>query len=360
MNVANLNVNNGSFLSEDGILFKGTEENGNCITCEKIGNDIVITTNFLASPRIAYININGNFHFSCERKLIEDFIMSQRGEVEYQEVTEYPMYRFKENVKKDYTIKGISYIENWSKVTIHSDGTFDKENYPLTPYTIELKDAYDNLHKLFVKYKKIINKLIDEHKFIPTVTGGLDTRILTCLWRDRANELDGFYLRDVKQDGKNNVELGHSDLKCATQVANYLGLTNHFNKIPPYIRGISGMFTEGSRELYSMKVNDDRFVYKFIQHHPSLKGFLTPFTDDLFLQIKQPEKNVFRCLMILLVSKDLSNFECTGTKAMFERNGNKPYNFYEEYKDYIPQAQEILDYWGEEKCKNFLKDDNDN
>lgn len=360
MNVEQIIITNDSFLMEDGVLFKCTEETGNCILGEKINNKIIITTNFLASPRIAYVNIDGSFHFSCSNVSIKNFIELKKGCIEYQEVTEFPMYRFKERVKEDYTIKGISFIENWSKVTILPDGSFEKEDYPLIPYSIKLKDAYDNLHKLFLKYKRIVNTLIDQHKFIPTITGGLDTRILTCLWRDRVDELDGFYLRDVKQDGKNNVELGHSDLKCATQVANYLGLTNHFNKIPPYIRGISGMFTEGSRELYSMKVNDDRFVYKFIQHHPSLKGFLTPFTDDLFLQIKHPDKNVFRCLMILLVSKDLSNFECTGTKAMFERNGNKPYNFYEEYKDYISQAQEILDYWGEEKCKNFLKEDNDN
>ena len=84
---------------------------------------------------------------------------------------------------------------------------------------------------------------------------------------------------------------------------------------------------------------------------------LTPFIDDIFLSIRQPKKNVFRCLLVLLLCPDLMDIKCIGTKKMFDLYNGKPYDFYEAYAEYIPEAKEILAYWGKEKCDNILKED---
>ena len=64
---------------------------------------------------------------------------------------------------------------------VHSDGSFEKVDYPLIPYSVDLKDAYDLIHKLLLKYKHGVESLLAQNKFIPTLTGGVDTRCLTAL-----------------------------------------------------------------------------------------------------------------------------------------------------------------------------------
>ena len=71
---------------------------------------------------------------------------------------------------------------------------------------------------------------------------------------------------------------------------------------------------------------------------------ILPFADDLFLQIKQPKKDVFRCLLSLLLCPDLINLEYIGTDKTFKKYNNKSYNFYDEYGSVLNDAKEILDY----------------
>jgi hypothetical protein len=111
----------------------------------------------------------------------------------------------------------------------------------------------------------LVDNLIDKNKFIPTITGGIDTRALIALWRDEYKG-DTFFIKEVKNDGKNHVELGQQDLKCAVGVGEKLGLTEHVDD-----RGgkktLSGMFTDNiNYSLAATYLNNPDFIYKFIQH----------------------------------------------------------------------------------------------
>ena len=72
-------------------------------------------------------------------------------------------------------------------------------------------------------------------------------------------------MKDVKQDGKNRADLGAADLECATRVAEHMGIFKHRNELGGCVT-LSGMYTESTRGMYQMDVNDERFIYKFIQH----------------------------------------------------------------------------------------------
>ena len=324
---------------------------GDFVKWEAIGEDIVFTTNYVACPRIAFCIKDDNFIYDLGKDEIRTFVMRYWPYDYEQDVLEEPYSLFKTSVKQDYVIKHVNFIENWSKVIVHRDGSYEKVDYPLNPYSIELKDAYDNLYKLLTKYKKGVITLLEQNRFIPTLTGGVDTRCLSSLWRKEIHKynINSFYLKDIKQDGKNRVDLGQEDLNCALQVAQRLGITNHINKLDWNVT-LSGMYTEATRGMYKMDVNDSRFIYKFIQHQIRGSSIILPFADDLFLEIKQPGKDVFRCLLSLILCPDLLDLPYIGTQKMFELNNYKPYNFYEEYGDCLEQAKEIMNYWGEEKC----------
>ena len=323
------------------------------ITVRREEDCVIITSNYVACPRVAYCRVGEDFIFDLADDDIREFVKEHYPDDYYKDVVEEPYSRFKPSVKKDYNMNHVEYIENWSEVRISFDGTFVKKDYPLKPYTVELKDAYDILHKLFVKYKKIVNRLIDNNQFIPTLTAGVDTRALSALWRDR--KLDTYFSKVVKDDGKNQVELGEADYETAKAVAERIGLKNHVDT-PSGFRTLSGMYTESVRNLYGLEVNDLRFIYKFIQHQIRGHFNIYIFTDDLFLTIKQPGPFVFRALILMILCPDLLDLPFVGTQGMWNRY-KRPYYFYEEYKDYIDEAQSIIEYWGKEKVENILNED---
>ena len=102
-----------------------------------------------------------------------------------------------------------------------------------------------------------------------------------------------------------------------------------------------------------MDVNDERFVYKFIQHQIRGQYLLYFFTEDKFLEIQHPKIDVFRCLMLLLCCDDLLDLNFIGTQKTYEQYDFKPYTFEDEFKGVISDAREVLEYWGEEKCKTL-------
>ena len=322
---------------------------------EKVNEDVVFTTNFIAAPRIAYCKYKDKFVFDLGRENVVAFVKKYYPNNYLKETLEEPYSRLKKSVQDDFIYNHIEFIENWSRVVVHSDGSFEKEDYPLTLYSVELKDAYDILHELLVKYRKLIQNYINYDNFMPTITGGIDTRALSSLWKD-IYKGDTFFIKEVKNDGKNLIELGQEDLECATLVGEALGLTNHTNNRQGR-KTLSGMYTDNINSLANIYLNEPDFVYKFIQHSTRWSGELRPFADDLYLQIKQPKKKLFRCLMVLLLCPELRGYPLVGTEWLYEKYGNRPYNFDVEFAPYIEEAQEILDYWGKDKCTNILNDD---
>ncbi len=330
---------------------------GDYVKWEKVDDDTIeFTTNHLGCPRIVYCIFESNYVFDLGRDYVKYFVRDHFEDYN-KEITEEPQIYFKKSVKEDYETNHVEYIENWSKVILKRDGTFEKIDYPMTPYSIDLKDAYEQVHKLLIKYKKAVNLLLDSNEFIPTITGGLDTRCLSSLYKDRIKDIECYYTRDVKLDGKNEVELGLADLECSLKVSKTLGINERINVLPKDKKTLSGMFSEATRGMYNLNINEPIFIYKFIQHHKFSGNLLFPYADDLFLIIRQPNKNVFRCLMCLLLCPELMNISCIGTQKKFEEHNKQPYNFYDEYRDAIKEAKEIIEYWGKEKCDNILNED---
>ena len=319
----------------------------NKLEIQKIDNKIIFSSNYVACPRIAYIIKNNKFVFDLGNSGIQEFLEREYPNDMYndEDSLEEPYRSFINSIKKDYHFKHVHYIENWKRVIVYSDGTFEKEDYPLKLYSIDINQAFNLFKEWIIKYKNITKKRIEEDIFIPTITGGLDTRYLSYFWINNYTKNE-FYCREMKNDGKNHVELGKADLDCAIIIAKKLGVSENINYLPSHSVTLSGMYTEANRGMYGMPINDSRFVYKFIQHKISGNQLIMPFIDDLFLKIKQSNKNVFRVLMSLIFCPDLLELPLIGTQKMFEENNYKPYYFYEYYKNYIDEAKSIIKNWG--------------
>ena len=323
----------------------------------KTKDKIIFTSNYVACPRIAYIIKNNKFVFDLGNKGILNFLENEYPSDMYKDENslEEPYSLFINSIKKGYFFNHVGYIENWKRVIVYPDGSFEKEAYPLELYSVDINQAFNIFKEWIIKYKYIVRDELKRDNFIPTITGGLDTRYLSYFWFNHYAKNE-FYCREMKNDGKNHVELGKADLDCAIMVAKKLNLDNNLNRIPSGKITLSGMYTEANRGMYGMPINDVRFVYKFIQHKICGNSLIMPFTDDLFLKIKQPNKNVFRVLMALIFCPDLLDLPLIGTQKMFDENNHRPYYFYEYYADYIDEAKNIIKSWGYDNAYQLLKE----
>ena len=132
----------------------------------------------------------------------------------------------KPSIKKHYKYK-LEYIEGWKQIFLHQDGNFEVIKNDFVPFQLDYKNHFEEFKNLLIKYKNIVNKYIDEKLFLPTITGGVDTRGLIWFYRNRISELDGYFLTSVKQDGRNHVEQGQLEMKLAEQVVKKIGLKNN-------------------------------------------------------------------------------------------------------------------------------------
>ena len=335
---------------------------------KKINEEIVFDTNYICCPCIYWVKKDTLWAFSFAVENIETWceengiILEERTsfEEEFGDVG----CHFKNSIKRHYKYKGINYIEGWKKVILHSDGTFEKEDYKLPIFSLEIKDNYDLYKEWILKYKKIIKKINNDGEFIPTVTGGLDTRMFSCLYRDLSITSKKWYVRPVKQDGKNMVDKGLKEIEIANIIIDKIGLSyckhieelNSKNSHNHYL-SLSGMFIENTRFL--KEPNNPDWIYKYVQHaygnNRKHCHLIMPYLDDMWLMFKQ-EHLLQRCLGMLLFAPDLLDVKLIGTGNQFDQNP-EGYDFYEEYKEILPKAKEIMDYWGEEKCKNILVED---
>lgn len=345
-------IDNNSFKLNDIDFTITARGSGKTMKCFSAGKDIVFETDFVSANRIAYCFHDDKFIFTFHIDNIVDFLKQFYTEDQIYKEPEPQYARYRNSIRKDYSVNYVQFIDNWKRLVVHPDGTFDLTEDDFVPYTIPLIDAYDNLHKLFVKYKLYIESHID--KFIPTISGGVDTRVLSSLYRNLTDKIPGFYLRDYKLDGKNNVDLGKLDLECAYKVADRLGIKNRFSVLPEGYLTMAGVFTENVRCMYGQELNEPKFFYECIKHDRLQSRFIKPFKDELFVSIKQPDKDVFRCLALLLLVPDLMDLPFNGTKDLYEKYNHEPYDFFKENKEALEEAKHIMEVWGKEKCENIL------
>lgn len=309
--------------------------------------DVVLETSFLAAPCVYWIKKDNLFCFCFEAGQVEYFAKINNISIfPFNKATlgEIGMH-LKKSVAKNYEYS-FNFIENWKKVTIHSDGTFEKEDYPLIPYSLDLKENYTLFINWLKKYKQKIIKLISEDKFVPTLTGGLDSRTLIGLYREKLSEKNiNYHLKAVKTDGKNQIEKGSSEIIIADAIAHKIGLQERLENLPEGKISSTSILNENARFLSNP--NNTDFIYKYIQHSydnvTKYERKLNPFLDDDYLKFKQ-ETDFMRVLLALLLIPDLIQYRLIGTTEEYEENPDG-YLFEEKYANIIPKAKELIAYW---------------
>lgn len=330
----------------------------------RIGDDIVFEANFVACPCIYYKKQNNLFAFSFDCDLVVDFCKKEGIPLtdtfdNLNDINPNIRKHIKSSIIKRYKYN-LDYIEGWSKVTLHKDGTFDIVKSTFEPFEYEIWDEYDKFKAFLLKYKKLACGFADSGRLIPTITGGLDSRALIGLYREKVDKIDKYFLTAIKQDGKNNVEQGQLELKIAEQVARKIGIgTNRVefldNGDSEYIT-ITGMFNENALECKDP--NDPEYIYKIIQHGWANKyqyqyiNKLTPYMDDDYLKFKQ-HGELTRMLLLLLLVPDLLHIPFISGASLFNHfpDGCLAGSLLIEQ---LSMAQQILDSWGEHKVKTLL------
>lgn len=316
-------------------------------------NDGKITfyTNYVCCPCVYYVKKDKVFAFSFDPDLVVKF--AKEKEIELKDdysninlINENVRKHIKSSVRKRYKYN-LNYIENWKKIILHNDGTFEKEDYNLDMFCYDVLDHKEELLAFYNKYNIIVNDFIDRKKFLPTITGGLDTRAFVGFYRDRVNELDGYFLSEVKQDGKNNYEQGLLEMKLAELVVKKIGLANkRYNKLEDTdYTTITGMFNENANEYENP--NDPEYVYKVVQHgydntHQYINK-ITPYMDDDYYKFKQ-DGELFRVLNILILVPDMIHLPFISGTSLFN-NFPDGITIYPFLKTQVDRVVSIINYW---------------
>ncbi|MCM1404235.1 MAG: hypothetical protein NC133_01885 [Prevotella sp.] len=307
----------------------------------KSNKTIKITVNTMA-PFAVYKWEQGK-HFAISNKLdmIAEYIAPLGNELEFT-LTESKYANVKPLVDKARDCSNVKKITCWNTIIINSNGVMQVTKLPKRPYTVPLtsRRGVNLLLKWLKKYLQIATKEIEKDNFIPTLTGGLDTRTLTWFWRDLYHGKE-FYLKDIKPDRKNKVTRGQEEVEIASQVLNRLGLplkrVEKFNQTT-----FSGLFTENGRG-WRKCINDESFIYDYIVFHFAFgadkfykKNIICPYIDNLYLQLRHPENHFMRTILVLLLSHDLLDLPLYGFSS------DPQYQFYEKFADLIPRVEQFI------------------
>lgn len=198
-------------------------------------------------------------------------------------------------------------INNYSEITLTSWGELEvKPNDYSRLYSVPIEDAFPLIRQWEEKYMDTVSDLCRKGEFIPTLTGGCDTRILTHFWR--THNLKCYRLRAVKKDGKNNVEKGLKEIEISQKVIARLGMELERKEEPPDgMCSMSGAYTEATQ--YPELLNNRNFITDVVNRCDFEWEQLQPFVDDLYLMIKPDELLEMRVLFMLLFCPDLLDIE---------------------------------------------------
>lgn len=323
-------------------------------------NNIEFYTNFISCPCIYWIRSDKGWAFSFDYRLVEEYCKNIGIELSenyenLSSISDNIKFHIKQSIKQTYKCN-FQYIEGWKKVILFEDGSFDVTNYDLPLFSLDIKYNYDAFKQFLLKYKKAIKKLIDSQLFIPTLTAGIDSRGLSGLWKEYVDLLPGYFLMDIKNDGKNHVQQGAKEIELASYVANALNLKNvRYKELPEPVVTMTGILNENA--IAYDNPNDPEYIYKIIQHSWGPNNYhrkLTPFIDDDYLVFKQ-DGELFRLLLIFLLNKELAHIPFLSGTSMFSvfPNGHV---IWPAKIDYIEKIYDIFNYWGEEKVKNILSE----
>ena len=227
-------------------------------------------------------------------------------------------------------------IDNWSEICISKNGELTvKENDLSKLYSVDIEDSYPLIKVWAEKYQDIVSDLCRQKKFIPTLTGGCDTRILSYFWRKF--NLENYRLRAVKKDGKNNIEKGKIEISIAEKVIKKLGMNLERLEEPPAgTFSMCGTSPEATQK--QILLNDRQFVRNVINRCDFEWYQVQPFVDDLYLMIKPHRIFEMRVLFILLFCPDLLDIE------IISEAGQGVYSF-DYFKDVVDDMRRLIWKW---------------
>lgn len=318
-------------------------------------DEIIIATDYAVVPCWYYIKKDDNFILTDDIIQIEKFckenaIVSTPNRL----AISYYGLNHKKGAKT-YKI-GYKYIEDYKEIHLKPNGDYSIIPFGFKAFYKEPKDSYDQISQLFKKYKSILDEMIKDGVFRPTLTGGLDSRTLIGLYRDHIHELDSYYLLDVKNDGLNSVRKGQDEIQLAQRVVEYLGC--NWKKVDNLTDRVTltSHLNENQCQLKASIVNNykDFWVDKVVRHYKNNKNTIRWLMDPLYLELKIPCFTFYKCLFAMLLIPDLiENIPLISLGGVYDKHG--AYNFYGQNYEARVEAEKVMNYWGKANCDNILK-----
>lgn len=320
-----------------------------------VNNDeIIITTDYAVMPCWYYIKKDNDFILTDDILQIENFcndntitLIPNRMAINY--------YGLKHKKgARTYKI-GYQYIEDYKEIHLKPNGDYSVIPFGFKAFYKEPKDNYDQISQLLKKYKTILDEMIKDGVFRPTLTGGLDSRTLIGLYRDHIHEIDSFYLLDVKNDGLNSVNKGYEEVGIAKQVVKYLNC--NWQKVET-LEGritLTSHLNENQCKLSTNIVNgyEKFWVDKVIRHYKNSNDTIRWLIDPLYLELKIPCFTFYKCLFAMLLIPDLlEDIRLISLGHEYDIHGS--YNFYATNFEARYEAEKVMAYWGKANCDNIL------
>jgi len=256
-----------------------------------------------------------------------------------------------------------NFIRDWKHIRIDRE-TFalEKEDLDFSEaYSVNVEDSFDLILQWIEKYKSLTEKYVSKQMFIPTLTGGLDTRALTYFWRDfigkpitkyflkinktadarKYAEDPAAYLSKYGETIMNTAKLELAkdavEHKLSSQVAKRLGNLEVQAKLENFQTSLSGLGTDSSQFIERM--NNKEWVRQVVGTRCATERLIYPFYDDLFLRIKFHRVHEQRILFALMLCPDLLDIPLVSDRKFGQ------YMFSDLDLNVISYCEELLKKW---------------
>lgn len=315
------------------------------IEAEETEDGVVIRNRHLVMPQLFYRrDADGNFILSTDHKHKNEIFPSKgfmRSVFRPFIDIKHSMWGVEGNYRKMLGAREpelpYKVISSWSEVRLSRSGDIEvRPNDMSRLYSVPVEDSYPLIREWEEKYMDTVADLCRRDAFIPTLTGGCDTRILTHFWR--RHNLKYYRLRAVKKDGKNNVRKGLLEMMIAGKVLSRMGKDMERLEEPP--RGMAtmcGTWTESTQ--HAELLNDRSFITDVVNRCNFEWYQYQPFADDLYLMIRPEKLFQMRVLFMLLFCPDLLDIE------IISEAGDGVYVFKEKFKDIIDECRGLVWKW---------------
>lgn len=315
---------------------------------KKIGDEIAFYSTSIVNPCIYYIRYEDKFAYSYDPNLVVDFAKTQSIPLKsnyeaLEKINSNIRKHIKPSITKHYKYD-LECIEYYKSVKVNKNGEPNITYSKFVPYTKDIRTHFQDFVKFLKKWKNIINKVIDDHLFVPTITGGLDTRAFIGLYKDRIDELQGYFISPIKRDGKDNVLQGEFEVMISNLVAkNYNINTRIFteDEMKDFYT-LSGFFNDNANSYENP--NDIEYIKKIIEHayddSHQFANKLNIFLDEDYLEFKQ-EGELFRVLMIMYLLPDSIHIPFTSGTSLYNRYPQGAH-LYPLLKDKVVEVYKIL------------------